>query len=83
MLNLSALETANGSAAATTTTADHKDLAGGEDDQGETPASDRARSVSAPAKRNTAVLSSWWDMGWSRWWRGEGKEDATDDDPGG
>jgi hypothetical protein len=81
--HLPALETANGSAAATTTTAEHRDLTGGEDDLGESPASDRGRSVSAPAKRNTPAVPSRWDMGWSRWWRGKGKEDAGGEDPGG
>lgn len=84
--SLPALESANGSAAAAaaaTTTAEYKDLAAGEDDLGESTASDRARIASAPAKRNRATVPSRWDMGWSRWWRGEGQEDATVEDPGG
>jgi magnesium transporter len=66
-------EVVNGSAARAATTAEHKD---GKGDGYETEPSDRTRSVrpATPSK---------WDMGWSRWWRGEDKQDPGDQDPGG
>ena len=66
-------EVANGSAARAATPAEHKD---GKGDGYETETSDRTRSVrpAVPPK---------WDMGWSRWWRGEDKQDPGDQDPGG
>jgi hypothetical protein len=78
-----ALEGANGWVAAAATTAEREDGESGEGDEHETETGDRARSVSAPANRNTSAVPSRWDMGWSRWWHGEDRKDARDGDPGG
>ena len=80
-----ASEAANGSAAAAAaaTTDVHEDGASGDGDEPETGTSNRARVVSAPASRKAPAVPSRWDIGWSKWWQGEGKKGAGGEDPGG
>ena len=79
------LKATNGSATATETATAHEDGKSGEGDEyeNENETSDRARSVSAPANRDATPVPSRWDVGWSRWWSGETKKDAGNEDPGG